>query len=55
MKLHYKIREGEETVQYVNVMSLYSYVCKYFKFPLGHPAIHVGDACQDTEAMLRKE
>jgi len=53
MRLHYKIREGEETVQYVDVMSLYPYVCKYFKFPLGHPVIHVGDACQDTEAMLR--
>ena len=53
MRLHYKIR-GEETVQYVDVMSLYPYVCKYFKFPLGHHVIHVGDACQDTETMLRK-
>jgi len=33
MRLHYKIREGEETVQYCDVMSLYSYICKYFKFP----------------------
>jgi len=55
MRLHYKIREGEETVQLVDVMSLYPYVCKYFKFTLGHPVIHVGVACQDTEAMLRKE
>jgi len=55
MRLHYNVREGEETVQYVEVMSLYMYVCKYFKFPVGHPVIHVGDACQDTEAMLRKE
>ena len=55
MRLNYKIREGEETIQYVDVMSLYPYVSKYFKFPLGHPVIHVGDACQDTEAMLRKE
>jgi len=54
-RLHYKIREGEETVQYVDVMRLYPYVCKYFKFPLGHPVIHVDDACQDTEAMLWKE
>jgi hypothetical protein len=36
-------------------MSLYPYICKYYKFPLGHPVIHVGDACQDIEAMLRKE
>ena len=55
MRLHYKVREGEETVKYVEVMSLYSYVCKYFKLPVGHPTIQVGDACQDREAMLRKE
>jgi len=55
MRLHYKIREVEETVQYVDVMSLNLYVCTYFKFPLGHPVIRVGDACQVTEAMLRKD
>jgi len=44
MRLYYKIREGKETVQYVDVMSLYPYVCKYFKFPVGHPLIQVGDA-----------
>jgi len=27
MRLHYKIREGEESVQYCDVMSLYPYVC----------------------------
>ena len=36
-------------------MSLYPYVCKYSKFPVGHPTIHVGDACRDTQAMLSKE
>jgi len=36
----------EEAVQYVDVMSLYQYVCKYNKFPVGHPVIQVGDACQ---------
>jgi len=55
MRLHYKIREGEGTVQYVDVMIRNPFVCKYFKFHLRHPVIHVGDACQDTEAMLRKE
>ena len=55
MRFHYKIREGDETVKYVDVMSLYPYVCKDFKFPLGQHVIHVRDACQDTEAMLRKE
>ena len=42
MRLHYKIREGEETVQYCD-MSLYPYICKYFKFPIGHPIIHLRD------------
>jgi len=55
MRFHHKVREGEEPVQYVDVMSRYPYLCKYFKLPVGHPVIHVGDACQDTEAMLRKE
>ena len=53
-RLHYKIREGK-TIQHVDVMSLYPFVCKYFKYPIGHPVIHVGDACQDTKAMLQKD
>ena len=53
MRLHNKIREGE-TIQYVDVMSLYPYICKYFMFPIGHPVIHVGNACQDMGAMLQK-
>jgi len=55
MRIHYKVREGEETLQYVDVMSLYPYVCKNFKFPVGHSVIHVGEACQNREAMLQKE
>ena len=43
MRLHYKAWEGE-TIKYVDVMSLYRYICKYFKFSVGHPVIHVGDA-----------
>ena len=54
MRLHYKVRENE-TIQYVDVMSLYPYICKYFKFPIGHPRIHVGDACKDVEACLRMD
>ena len=54
MRLHYKIREGEETVQYCD-MSLYPYICKYFNFPIGHPIIHVGDTCADIEACLKME
>jgi len=54
MRLHYKTREGEETVQYCG-MSLYPYICKYFKFHIGHPIIHVGDTCAYIEACLKME
>jgi hypothetical protein len=53
MRLYYKIREDVESVQYSD-MSLYPYMCKYFKFLIGHPIIHVGDACADIEACLKK-
>ena len=36
-------------------MNLYPYVCIYFKYPVGHTVIHVDDAYQNTEIMLRKE
>jgi len=39
----------------VDVLSLFPYVCKYFKFPVGYTLIQVGDACQEKEAMLQKE
>ena len=54
LRLHYKVKEGD-SIQYVNVLSLYLFVCKYFKFPVGHPVIQVGDAFRDTESMLQKE
>jgi len=54
MRLHYKIGEIE-TIQYCDVMSLYPFICKYFKFPIGHPAIHVGDACKNRKDCLQME
>jgi len=54
MRLHYKVQENE-TIKYVDVMSLYPYICKYFKFPVGHPVIHMGDVCKDKEASLRMD
>ena len=54
MVLHYSTREGE-TFQYYDVMSLYPYVCKYSKFLVRNPKIHVGDKCRDKQAMLGKE
>jgi len=56
MRLHYKANNNNnETIQYFDVMNLYPYICKYFKFPVGHAVIHVGDACRDIEAWLRME
>ena len=55
MRLHHEAREDEEPIQYVDVISLYPYICKYFKFPIGHPVIHVGETCEDKEAALQKE
>jgi hypothetical protein len=54
LRLHYKIKNGE-TIQYVKVMSLYPWVFKYFKFPIGHPTVHLGETCRDIQTMLRKD
>jgi len=54
MCLYRKARENE-TIQYVDVRRLYPFICKYFKFPICHPAIHEGDACRDIEACLCME
>jgi len=54
MRLHYKVRENV-TIKYVDFMSLYPYICKYFKFPVGQPTDHVGDECKDTETCLRMD
>jgi len=43
--LHHEIDENE-TIEYCDVMSLYPYICKYYKFPIGHPVIQVGDTCK---------
>jgi len=52
MRLHYIARENE-TIQYVDVMSLYLYICKNNKFPIGHPVIHVGDACLQMDGLIK--
>jgi len=36
MPIHYKAREGN-TIQYVDVITIYPYMCKYFKFPFAIP------------------
>ncbi|XP_067651372.1 uncharacterized protein [Haliotis asinina] len=37
-KLYYEAKEEEE-IKYVDVCSLYPYICKYGTYPLGHPEI----------------
>ena len=54
MRLHYEVQENE-TIEYVDVMSLYPYICKYFKFPVCNPVIHVGDVCKDMQGCLRMD
>jgi hypothetical protein len=43
----------DETIDYCDIMSLYPYICKYGKFPTGHPVVRVGDTCNDVEAMSK--
>jgi hypothetical protein len=54
MCLHQKARD-DETTEYVDVVSLYPYICKYYKIPIGHPKINVGVAGQDIELCLKME
>ena len=32
MRVHYKTHEGE-TIQHVDIIGVYQYICKYMKFP----------------------
>lgn len=46
-KTYYKCKPGEK-IKYVDVCSLYPWVCKYGKFPLRHPnAVLVGEECNE--------
>jgi len=54
MRLYYKVRENG-TNQYVDIMSFYPYICKYFKFPTCHSVIQVGDACKYNDVCLRMD
>jgi hypothetical protein len=41
--------------EYCDIKSLYPYICKYGKFPVVHPVVHVGDTYKDVEACLNME
>jgi len=42
-------------MQYVDVMSFYHSIRKYFMFPVGSPVIHFGDAFKGKEAYIRMD
>ncbi|XP_055374404.1 uncharacterized protein LOC129607410 [Condylostylus longicornis] len=44
---YYKCKE-EEKKKYIDICSLYPWVCKYGKFPIGHPQIYVGESICST-------
>ncbi|KAG8238191.1 hypothetical protein J437_LFUL014067 [Ladona fulva] len=52
VKLYCKadVRDGE-SIRYLDVCSLYTYVNKYKKYPIGHPTIFVGDDCPELHSV----
>ena len=40
----HRVKQGEQ-INYVDVISLYPYICKYGKLPVGHPKVYVGASC----------
>ena len=38
----YDVKDGEK-IKYVDVCSLYPFICKYGKYPIGHPQLYVGE------------
>ncbi|KAK5650288.1 hypothetical protein RI129_001317 [Pyrocoelia pectoralis] len=45
--LYHKCDGISEKIMYYDVCSLYPYVNKYCKYPIGHPKIHVGLECKN--------
>ena len=46
-KTYCRAKQGEQ-INYVDVISLYPYICKYGNFPVGHPNVYVGASCPLT-------
>jgi len=42
----YDVKDNEK-IHYVDVCSLYPYICKTGKFPIGHPKVYVGEECRE--------
>lgn len=43
MRLHHNIRNEEEKIEYYDLTSLYQWINKYCRYPLGNPTILTGD------------
>lgn len=50
-KTYYKARSGEK-IKYIDVCSLYPWVCKNGKYPVGHPEVFIGDNCPQDISQL---
>jgi len=55
-KTYYIVKEGDK-IHYVDGISLYSYICKFGKFPLDHPKLYLGTDCPpdclDREGIIK--
>ncbi|KAG8239774.1 hypothetical protein J437_LFUL019376 [Ladona fulva] len=49
-KLYHRAKEeAGEKIKYIDICSLYPYINKWKKYPVGHPVIYVGDECPPLE------
>ncbi|KAG8225677.1 hypothetical protein J437_LFUL018482 [Ladona fulva] len=48
-RLYHRVEEDGEKIKYIDVCSLYPFVNKWRKYPVGHPTVYVGDKCPPIE------
>lgn len=48
--MYYKAKTGEK-IRYLDICSLYPYICKTGKFPIGHPEVLIGEDCQNVNLL----
>jgi len=55
-KTYYRVEEGEK-IHYVDVISMYPYICIYGKLPSDHPKVYVAADCSpdclDREGIIK--
>lgn len=49
-KLYFKA-DKDTKMHYVDLMSLYPFINKTAKYPIGHPKVHIGDDCKNIDWM----